>query len=361
MQTSPRSHRVVQPLRIFARLAAVLILVLTCSASAFAQRTAWQWPFASDSIWNLPLGTGSTYDWIGFASERTVNADKEYIVYTDAATPVRTVYFPYSGVAGDPYRAHGTTVSWLGSMRVPSWLIVPDITLDPYSTPNDCAAFVHGPTGALTQLQPTTRLQSTGPIWGYPMTGESIYGQGERGAHYGSGLSVLGGSIRAGELTSGAPIRHALKVLCQASKYIYRGTPNGTVPKGFGWRWPADRSDDYAQNPVSSGGYGGTNPNVAMGSLVAIAGWVDVNTLGLSNAKARKIAQAMKDYGAYIVDDTFDATYSIAVSQEALSDFASIPKSDLMKIMTNLWVVTDATQTQKKGPGVPRAALAPGF
>jgi hypothetical protein len=352
-----------------------LCCALTLGTAAFgvsqtavqAQRNAWSWPFAWDSIWNMPIHTSANYGWAGFQNEPNgVNIELEYIVYTDASTPMRTVYYPFERTNGTwgSYRADGNKVAWLSQTRVPNWFYVPDITYNPYSTPNACTAFVYGPNGDLTQFQPTTRLSSTGPIWGYPHTGQNIYGQGEKGTHYGSGLSTMGGSIRSGELTSSTPIRHALKFLCQGKKYLYAGTPNGPGARGYGWKWPADRADSYANNSSDPNRYGGTNPEVAQGSLVAIPGWKTVNDLGLSDNKAKKIAQALLDYGAYIVDDTAYTNYAFAVSQEAQNDFNSIPKADLMKIVTNLWVVTNNgpnSKGGKTGSGVPRVSYAPGF
>ncbi len=48
---------------------------------------------------------------------------------------------------------------------------------------------------------------------GYPAKPSvDLYGDGAYGAHWGSGLSALGGSIHLGELLSPEPMRHALKV-----------------------------------------------------------------------------------------------------------------------------------------------------
>ena len=45
------------------------------------------------------------------------------------------------------------------------------------------------------------------------MPNVDLYGDGRLGAHGGSGLSCIGGSIRAGEFMPGTPhVRHVLKV-----------------------------------------------------------------------------------------------------------------------------------------------------
>ncbi len=316
-----------------------------------APRDPWQQPFASDSIWNLPVASGASYAPAHFAAA-PVSPEIEYFVRTEDATPLRPVYFP-----GSPFRATGAQLSWLKEMRVPDGFTVADISLHPYRTPNTCSAFVHFPSGDIVQLQPTTRLQSQGPIWGFPQTGENIRGQGERGTHYGSGLSAFGGSIRAGELTGDRPVRHALKLLVQGSQYLYRGVPAGPDPRGFGYHWPAICCDNYAHQPPGKNGYGGTDPLIAMGSLVAL--YVDPATLHLTDRRAIKLAEALRDYGAYIVDDTAWPNYALAISSDAVPELETIPQADLRKIISALAVITNTSPTAKKGPGPPRRPLLP--
>ena len=341
----------------FGPLYSVLLSILGLALSNLitmadeAPRDPWRQPFASDSIWNLPVASGAAYAPAHFAPA-PVSPETEYFVRTDDATPMRPVYFP-----GSPFRATGTQLSWLKEMRVPDEFTVADISLHPYLTPNACSAFVHFPSGDIVQLQPTTRLQSQGPIWGFPKTGENIRGQGEQGSHYGSGLSTFGGSIRAGELTGDGPIRHALKLLVQGSRYLYRGVPDGPDPKGFGYHWPAICCDRYAHQPPGKDGYGGTNPLIAMGSLVALD--LDPATLRLTDPRAIKLAQALRDYGAYIVDDTAWNNYALAISSDAVSELETIPQPDLQKIVAALSVVTNTSPAAKKGPGHPRLPLLP--
>ncbi|MBC8143217.1 MAG: hypothetical protein H7Y38_17460, partial [Armatimonadetes bacterium] len=190
----------------------------------------------------------------------------------------------------------------------------------------------------------------------------SVYGDGlgdgtTPGAHYGSGMSVLGGSIRSGELTSSEPIRHALKFLVYAKKYLYYSS---SLP---GYKWPAKLADNYANDPNNPNRYQGTNTNLVMGSLVAIPGWRTVNDLQLSSPKARKIAQALLDYGAYIVDDTAYTNYAFGISQEEVGQW-DIPQSDLRKIVSELWVVTNNAPNSiggKVNGGLPRVGYAPNF
>lgn len=135
----------------------------------------------------------------------------------------------------------------------------------------------------------------------------SVLGNGVGGAHGGSGLSSMGGSIRLGELLPGSPpIRHALKIEL-ANWWYYGARQLNPVTEDNGGRtqyvWPATGSNGGWSNitKTSSAGYLGTNPFVVPGALLAIP---STNT-GLVNTKTvigGKIKNAMLDYGAYIVD-----------------------------------------------------------
>jgi hypothetical protein len=178
------------------------LIFSTAACASHTPRDPWRQPFASDNIWNLPVATGAAYEQAHF-QPALILPEVEYFVRTDGSIPMRPVYEP-----GSPYRATGTKLSWLKQMRVPDGFLVADITLRPYSTPNNCTSLVHFPSGNIVQLEPTTRVQPQGPIWGFPLIGENIYGQGEKGSHYGSGLVRRDGSSRR-RLQNDSPGRSA--------------------------------------------------------------------------------------------------------------------------------------------------------
>lgn len=77
-----------------------------------------------------------------------------------------------------------------------------------------------------------------------------ITGDGLHGAHGGSGMSAVGGTIRSGELNPGAPpIPHALKLELAGWLYYFGGHRlNPVTSNNQGatqYRWPATRSDIY--------------------------------------------------------------------------------------------------------------------
>jgi hypothetical protein len=118
-----------------------------------------------------------------------------------------------------------------------------------------------------------------------------LYGDGRLGSNGGSGLSSLGGALRLGELVPGGVIAHALQVDVDAPN-LYKGTSSTC------YRWPAVNCDNYGPT-----GYGGTNPALAMGALLAIPQTVNLTALNLQTAPGRILATALQNYGAYITND----------------------------------------------------------
>lgn len=192
---------------------------------------------------------------------------------------------------------------------------------------------------SLVQLNATTREVIEGTVFGVPypqfpsnfvVHGESLNETGILGGHGGSALSSIGGTIRIGELTGDAPINHALKVNVWASQYLSYDADSETP----GYRWPAIKADSYA-GESGDRGYGGENPDLVMGSLLAIPteGQVEqddgdtvtvsitADYLGLQTEPARKLFYALQNYGAYVVDDTAWDAQAFALESGALQDF----------------------------------------
>jgi hypothetical protein len=345
--------------------------LLTDKGAAQSTRDPWLWPFAQDSIWNMPIGDKATYvpANLGRYGDEYVDYDFEYMIKVKASDPEVPLYYP-SGIS----RCEGNTISWLGKMRVPYSFTTERIRQG--YTPNEVATFLQPDNKTIWQTQPTTRCTQGGPIYGYPYTGingnqETLYGQGEYGTHYGSGLSGIGGSLRKGELTGSAPIRHALKINLWGKRYIYKGKPNG-YGAAFGYRWPARMADTGADDPNSANAYLGTNPELAMGSLLAIPATMNQSSLGLQTEVGRKLFYTLQKFGAYVVDNT--AWYPItlcgekgvpeevkaAYGQDMLGSSSPIAK-DILKLYQQLYVVTNNSPTSKGGPGNRLAPLAPEF
>jgi Trefoil (P-type) domain len=130
------------------------------------------------------------------------------------------------------------------------------------------------------------------------------------GAHGGSGLSSIGGTIRSKELSaSSPPIRHALKIELFAHDYYFS---NGTyAPYNECFRWPALGCDGYAHNINSPLQYNGSKSGLQPGTLLAIP---PTKNVSVQSIPAARIRDALIMYGGYIVDDT--ASDSAAICME---------------------------------------------
>src|SRR5580698_2739265 len=197
------------------------------------------WPFSSDSIWNTAIGSGASYSAAGIAPNNaggspTVFVQDEDVIVVTPTAPTTAVY--YNGVGwsgGDRCAVQGQAIQ---SVQVPATYVLPN------SGNNNSAAFLMSDGRTVQQNQPFTRCQASGSattLVAFPDT--DIYNTGAYGAHGGSGLSALGGTIRLGEFESGS-IHHVMKVELYAAQYYY-------CCKFF---WPATQIDDYA-DPTTYG------------------------------------------------------------------------------------------------------------
>ena len=340
-----------------------------------AGRVATLWPFSRDSIWNLPIGANAVYVPTNIApvTGAGMTTDPDVLILTPSE-PITPVYYnsdAWSG--GSRCDAQGGV---LFDAPIPSDFVVPGASHG--DTPNFATAILMADGHTLTQGQPMARCTANGTatMWWYIQN--DLYGTGVDGGHGGSMLSSLGGTIRLGELVPDGSIRHALKVnLYGAANYYYDSATHG-------YRWPAKQADSCA-----SSCYGGTNPALRMGSLLAIPASTDINSMGLETQPALMLAKAFQDYGAYVVDDTAWPVYGIETEfspQGRVEDefqaawgFAIDPAStnvpwarDMARIfgavdVVDNWdeaewqAVSASNGTEGAGGGAPRVAWAPDF
>src|SRR5947209_5835268 len=170
---------------------------------------------------------------------------------------------------------------------------------DPTFTPNHAVAILDADGKTLIQGQPYTHCTADGPVtmWWFQKD-EQVDGTGVSGGHGGSKLSSIGGTIRLGELVPGGMIRHAMKVSLDAHANLFFDTSTG------GFRWPATVADFCA--PTC---YGGTNPALRMGALLALPPGFEMSSL--ETDAARILARGFLDYGAYVVDNAGWSVYGL--------------------------------------------------
>ena len=324
---------------------AVVVLLggagLAVSQLGTPTRDPLDWPFSRDSIWNTPIGSGADYVPAGLepelAADGAITVDPEHISL-DPTAPLKTLDAP--GQPGNGARVH----------------VRPDLEHD--GDYNGCATLLAEGGTTVWQGQPLELEPGDDPSWTYTTHDEPIdlRGPGVEGCHGGSRLSGIGGSLRVGELESDDPLRHVLKINLDCADYCWRGEDQKDSR-----RWPALTADDYWDT-----GYGGSNPSLRMGALLALPPDTDLSEV--TDPKARKIAVALRDYGAYVVDDTAWDVHALSADARVV-DSGEWPDRDddedfhdqLQQVFTRLHVVDNNGPDAVGGGGTPRAPLAPCF
>ena len=333
-----------------------LLLTQSLFAQTYDYRHPWYAPFSQTSIWNTPIGSGATLVNANLPSSYYVCVDEEWQIRVNTATSTSQ---PVNTPSAWGTRWPGNAAWWQGTMFVPNSLIIPDAA--PPSTPNACATFLMPDKETLIQLEPACRAVANQPIVGYRFgTDYSIFSAGPGGTHFGSSLSAFGGSIRLGELTGTEPIRHALKLNIWGNYLYYSGTNPG-------FRWPATTTDGCASTC-----YTGTNPKMVMGTLVTIPQSVTATSLGLTTTVAQKLLTALKNYGAYIVDnsdwDDYDWSVEKGVIDEvqtqlgvSMCNSTGSYHADMQKLIAQMKIVDNNTASTVGGGGTPVTSLAKPF
>lgn len=349
-----------------------LLLVSGGSATAASLRDPLKQPFATNSIWNMPIGSNARYVpanlsptpgngniWAGMPY-----LDEEKIVLKPTA-PMTALN--YSSAAWSGANRCSATGGLVMSVPIPTNYIVPN------STQNNSAVFLMPDNRTIVQSQPLARCTTGAPGTVLAkFANVDLYGMGITGAHGGSGLSAIGGTLRRGELRPGQATgpTHALKVNVYAKEAFY----NCSVRTDC-FRWPAVTADTNAVNY-----YGSANNNqtkaMKQGSLLAIPSWVSIASLNLETQPGKQLAWTLQNYGAYIVDDIGAPGFALNIEDgpdgskaaEFKADWGFDMKQyvnsnngwrrDMQKIVKALYVVDNNSPTTVGGGGVPRQPLA---
>jgi len=293
----------------------------TTTTAPASRRNAFQWPFASNSPWNMPVGSGAQFaaaadvrnqDLVGGSANINAGSWSQPVYQATASSPMATMSTP-----------SGTLTYQIPAGATPS-----------APNPGDQNMNIVDPTGHF--VDETWLTSGSGTSWSASyhvrndITGLGV-GQGGTRA---SGVSAIGGLIRTWEIQSGT-IRHALAF----------AMPRSTM--ALGPIWPA-----ISQDSGAAGTYTGALP---MGTLVAIPSSVNLNSLGLSPA-GLAIARALQQYGAYLVDCSTQFTLYAEPSADPLLGAA---RNDLAAIHAQLRVITNNSPSTVGGGGQPLAPLAP--
>jgi hypothetical protein len=370
-------------------LIGINLMIITSSLSSESTiieppcRDRFYWPFNSSSIWNTAIGSSAVflpaniYSGSGdFGLPVEIHNDQEWIIRTTYTDPI---------------------VQWIDDsnnfpgMCTATGKFAPEMIPIPANFTTDCvannnAAGVLLPDNVtLIQMQPLYRPKGGNePIIAWYHTGApqpfpwnlSILDDGNLGAHGGSGLSSIGGSIRSGELQPNAPpITHALKLELDAHLYYYWDK----VHESSCYTWPAIGCDTMYNSFI---GYNGTNPYLKPGALLAVPATLAPDVFAnLTTIPGKRILSALVDFGGYIVDDTGSKQgggaicMEHAVNEEVLSTYGYsiaienplVPTQggelyfDIVTIFKALQIVTNNSPTTIGGGGIPRQPPPPPF
>jgi hypothetical protein len=369
----------------------------TIRAYAAGTRDARQQPFASDSIWNTPIGSGAQFvpskvsptpgqylpdpklpdqTWADMP-----HLDHENIVLHPEAAPL-SVEYTHVGI-GTANKCAPTNDA-PPNAPFPMLLPIPADYVVPSNNGNGSTTILKADGHTLAQMQPFALCTAGGPatskVW---FADADLFKDGRVGAHGGSKLSALGGSIRVGELRplQHAP-RHAIKVNVYSQEVFHDCGPDVGITC---YRWPASSADGKA--PTQYGIAPGITPplGMKMGALLAIPPSVDIGALGLRTDPGRQLAWTLQNFGAYVVDSTGGAAFGLNVEDGAFrapngeylakddefdDDYAPLTmhsrvrtnsdwSRDIQTLVSNLYLVDNNGENAVGGGGMPRQPFLP--
>ncbi|MDA3832660.1 MAG: hypothetical protein PF495_04625, partial [Spirochaetales bacterium] len=262
-----------------------LLFVSVCIHSQIPDtRVVYEWPFSDTSIWNMPIGSDAIYvhAQIEKATMAGMTIDED-ILFLDGNAPMQNVYYNASGWSREINRCEPEETLLLSIPMYPDFIVGPETWEG--DTPNSGVAAIMPDGRTIVQTQPFAQCKEGIATSKFVVKTVDIYGEGALGAHGGSGLSAIGGTLRLGELNEATDvIRHALKENIFAGKNLYYDD------KTKGYRWPAIRSDGYAQNTYYKKRTGPIVVECRMGALLALPQNLDLDALEFETIPARILA-----------------------------------------------------------------------
>jgi hypothetical protein len=341
-------------------------------------------PFASDSIWNTPIGSGAVYVNCNYTADPTNNPQR--VIFPDPMLICLTPTAPQVSIrysSGSPSRCNPTSPPSYMTDPVQTNVPIPTNYVSSTVQGNSSAAFLMADGRRLIQVQyyvrctagaePTCSFRNPGnPAVSSSGPDADLYTDGRLGAHGASRLSVLGGTLRLGEMRPGQPTgpKHALKITIDVRTKLYNASVTADT-----FRWPAISADADA---LTSYGSTVSAPSACkMGSLLALHSSLDITTIGLETTPGFQFAWTLQNYGMYIAERGGTDANAICMEEGVNGSFSAQFQSDWgypfqergnsnnawfrdwERILVRLYVVDNNSPTSIGGGGTPRQALAP--
>jgi hypothetical protein len=296
-------------------------------------RQAWLWPCPADDPWNTPIGSNAQYS--SRSDPRVVSLNKH-----NRATLNTTSWSIVIAKGNDtltirpggwyPGYVNFTTFQLKGPADTRP---TPDTDAPiNFIQPDDATNIELFSTRVVNATTLSASLKKTNNIR-QRCVGERM---GDVIGVRAYGGSTVAGVIRDWEVQGGNQIRHAV-----ALAVCWDQLKAGPV-------WPATFNNGWQH-------YSGEIP---MGSLFAIPLSVNIESLGL-NEYGKKLAHAAQQYGAIIVHQSCGPAF---YGEPRLTrSIATAIRSDTLKVLRQLVVVTNNTISTPGGGGTPTAPTAPQF
>lgn len=335
--TATADHALLSAMEVLHRPRAV---ASTGLAPAVRRRDVTLQPFASTSVWNLPIGTGARFE--SATDPRTANLIGAGGLWANEGQYSHPVT---RATTNDPLAVmtDTTDASRSGTYRIPSTATI--------AAGSDAHMHIISADGrtvdeawAVVRRSPTS--YTTGRHHSVDLNGSGI---GPRNGTRAYGGSAIGGLIRAWEVDPTHPkytgvIKHPIAIALRNDQLLHTGggvgyNPDGTMMQS-GYVWPATEQD--WDSPWTYSG------KIPMGTYLAIPSTVDLTTLGLT-PQGLMLARAYQDYGAYVTDRAGDMILAYVEPSPAGSAFTNPlfgpnwSAADLKKIRTHLRIVTNNT------------------
>ena len=310
----------------------------------------------------MPIGSGAVY---------VSSQIQQPTIFTLTADPAITIQDPTAPATAVQKNGgqHSNTCSGSGTLATE---LIPSALLVPGTARNNQFAIIESDGQTIVEGGAFARCVAGGPATASSIAAfGTLFGDGVTGGSGGSNLSTLGGTLRPGEIAPGRQgARHALRVNIDGPHDLW---PGATATC---FRWPATKCDGYGPAGGKAPAYGGTNPKLTMGALLAIPASVDLTTLGLSPA-GLEVAWTMQNFGAYVVNDSARSVFTIATETGDASTvdqfqadwsfpFETVDASgsspwgrDVQTIISHLSVIDNNGSNSVGGGGSPHQPLAP--